>query len=154
MIGFGKRLNADPLGLITRLWPKLELREDELPQSEALPTPAEPEYRWGPPLPASIEAVIGIDRDDVFRLTDEQWERIQPVLPEQRTRQGDPRDRRGLVEGALWKEQTGAPWGHLPADYGPYQTVSHNYRKWRRSGVWEAILGTLNAAPQAPPAAA
>lgn len=35
VIKFGRHVNEDPLGLITRLWPKLELREKELPQQDA-----------------------------------------------------------------------------------------------------------------------
>ena len=53
-------------------------------------------------------------------LTDEQWEVLEPLLPELPRRadgKGRPwREPRGVLNGILWVLHTGAPW--LPNAYG------------------------------------
>jgi transposase len=42
-------------------------------------------------------------------LTDEQWERIRPLLPSQKPRTGRPnKDHRNIVNAILWIDRTGA----------------------------------------------
>ncbi len=79
-------------------------------------------------------------------LTDEQWERLQPLLPAQKARTGRPAvDHRRIIDGILWILRTGAPWRDLPERYGPWQTVATRFYRWRRAGLWNR----LNAAVQA-----
>jgi transposase len=162
IIEFGKCLNADPLGLITRLWPKLELREDERP--EALPLPSEGDASeqatatWRPPpstLPESLLTILALGpsitatpQPAEIRLTHAEWERVRRVIPK-RNRKGRPqRDPRQMVEAILWLERTGAPGRQLPASYGPRQTVYARYAQWRESGTWADVLQALQAEPQ------
>ncbi len=166
VIEFGKRLNADPLGLITRLWPKLDLREDERP--EALPPPPEASEQapaaWQPPppsLPEVLAALLDLEPTQVaqgppeVRLTDKEWERVQRVLPSRSKVGRPPRDARQIVEAILWLEETGAPGRRLLASYGPRQTVLQRAARWRESGVWAKVLQALREEPKAtPPVAA
>lgn len=80
-------------------------------------------------------------------LTDEQWKRIEAVLPEDRVREdgrGRPwADRRKVFNGILWVLRTGAPWPDLPPRYGSYQTAHRRFQNWVRSGVMEKLLQTL-----------
>jgi transposase len=77
-------------------------------------------------------------------LTDEQWARLAPLLPPQRPRMGrPPKDHRLMVEGMIWILRTGAPWRDLPGEYGPWQTVAGRFYDWRRQGVWEDVLLTV-----------
>jgi transposase len=77
-------------------------------------------------------------------LTDEQWERLQPLLPPQKPRTGRPaEDHRRILSGILWIHRTGAPWRDLASEYGPWQTVATRFYRWVRAGVWERILTTL-----------
>lgn len=147
VIDFGQRLNADPLGLITRLWPKLELREEEQPTAEALPSTVAETPGWEPPVPASRQAIVVQEPElpKLVGLSSDQWARVQRLLPVRPDTRGDPRSRRTLVEAALWKERSGAPWRQLPEAYGPFQTAHHNYICWRRDGTWAAILRALKA---------
>src|SRR5262249_17196630 len=75
-------------------------------------------------------------------LTDEQWERLAPLLPPRYTgRRGHPfHDHRRILNGMLWIAKTGAPWRDLPAQYGPWQTVATRFYRWQRSGLWLRIL--------------
>jgi len=66
-------------------------------------------------------------------LTDEQWEILEPLIPDPPRREdgkGRPwRDPRDVLNGILWVLRTGAPWRDLPERYPPYPrpaTVASN----------------------------
>ena len=75
-------------------------------------------------------------------LSDEQWERLAPLLPPQRSgKRGHPYgDHRKVINGILWILRTGAPWRDLPQRYGPHQTCYDRFVRWRRSGLWKRVL--------------
>ncbi len=77
-------------------------------------------------------------------LTEEQWNVVSAVLPEDPVRpdgRGRPwSDRRRVVNGVLWIMRTGAPWKDLPPRYGAFQTVHRRFQDWVRAGVLEAAL--------------
>jgi transposase len=80
-------------------------------------------------------------------LTDEQWERIKPLLPPQKPSTGRPAiDHRRIINGILWILKTGAPWRDLPERYGSWRTVYSRFYRWSKSGVWERIFSALKAA--------
>lgn len=77
-------------------------------------------------------------------LTDEQWALVEPHLPRSTARTGRPaKDRRVQLNGIFWILATGAPWRDLPERFGPWQTAYDHYRKWRKSGVFAAIIEAL-----------
>jgi len=77
-------------------------------------------------------------------LTDDQWERIAPLLPAQKPRTGRPaKDHRTTLSAMLWVARTGASWRDLPEHLGPWQTVHGRYRRWRQAGIWQQILDAL-----------
>jgi transposase len=77
-------------------------------------------------------------------LTDDQWERLRPLLPRQKAQRGrPPKDHRIIVNGLLWLVRTGAPWRDLPERYGPWQTIATRFYRWRRAGIWDRILAEL-----------
>jgi transposase len=77
-------------------------------------------------------------------LTDDQWERLRSLLPPERPPRGrPPKDHRPIVNGLLWLARTGAPWRDLPGQYGPWQTVTTRFYRWRRAGIWDRILADL-----------
>ena len=77
-------------------------------------------------------------------LTNEQWERLRPLLPPQQPRRGrPPKDHRRIINGLLWLNRTGAPWRDLPEAYGPWQTVATRFYRWRCAGIWDRILADL-----------
>jgi len=73
-------------------------------------------------------------------LTDEAWERIVPLLPENGRRGKQWRNHREVVNGILWKLRTGSPWRDLPERYGPWQTCYERFSRWRRDGTWDRLL--------------
>lgn len=79
-------------------------------------------------------------------LTDEQWERIEPLLP---GREGDPgrtgEDNRDFVNAVLWIAKTGAPWRDLPERFGKWNSIFQRFNRWCKSGVWGRILKALRS---------
>lgn len=78
-------------------------------------------------------------------LTDLQWERIQPLLPPEKTGKpgGQWRPHRMVINGILWIARTGAPW--RPERYGPFQTCAERLYRWRKDGTWTRLLRAAQA---------
>jgi transposase len=77
-------------------------------------------------------------------LTNDQWERLAPLLPPQKPRVGRPaEDHRRIIDGILWKVRTGAPWRDTPERYGPWPTLASRLRRWRRAGVWDRLFAAV-----------
>jgi transposase len=84
-------------------------------------------------------------------VTDKQWEKIRPHLPQRKpgAKGGRPRvDDRRCFEGILWILWTGAQWSELPRQYGSPSTCWRRLREWEQSGtlleLWRAFLAQLN----------
>ena len=74
-------------------------------------------------------------------LTDEQWSRIAPHLPEPRkSPKGGrtPRPNRACFEGLLWVLRTGARWKDVPDCFPSGSTCWRRLRDWDEVGAWEA----------------
>jgi transposase len=78
-------------------------------------------------------------------LTDGQWERIAPLLPQGRTR-GQPRiwEVREIVDAILYLLHNGGVWRALPHDLPPWPTVWTYFREWREAGVWKTVHDALH----------
>ena len=77
-------------------------------------------------------------------LTNEQWERLQPLLPLQKPKLGRPaEDHRRIINGILWIDRTGAPLRDLPERYGPWRTVASRFYRWQKAGIWDSLLKAL-----------
>ncbi|MER5690116.1 IS5 family transposase [Streptomyces sp. NPDC002205] len=79
-------------------------------------------------------------------LTDAQWARLKPLLPEGRKRGRPPIwTRRQLIDGIRWRTRTGTPWRDVPERYGPWGRVYDLFRRWQRDGTWKRIFAELQA---------
>ena len=80
-------------------------------------------------------------------LTDEQWALIKRHLPPSKsgTRKGGrpPKNVRVIVNGLMYFTRSGCQWRMLPLDFGPWPTVHHYYRNWRRDGTLQTIHDAL-----------
>jgi len=69
-----------------------------------------------------------------YDLTDDQWEVIADLFPDQTM--GQPRrSDRTVLNGILCIFCPGAAWRDLPERYGPWRTAHHRFRQWKASGV-------------------
>ena len=80
-------------------------------------------------------------RRNLFWLSDEQWNRIEPHLP--RDVRGVERvdDRRG-ISGIVHVLKSGCRWCG-PPEYGPPTTIYNRFVRWARHGVWENLFREL-----------
>jgi transposase len=92
-------------------------------------------------------------------VTDELWQRLEPLLPPPPPRRfrfpGRKRlDYRNILTGILFVLKTGIAWGDLPAELGCGcgKTCRHYLRLWHRAGAWRELhhllLTELNGAGQ------
>jgi transposase len=83
------------------------------------------------------------DRDVV---TDEQWMRIEPLLPPVKAAMGRPcRPHRPVVEGIVYRYRAGIPWRDLPERFGPWQTVWKRHHRWSADGTWDRVFAQVLA---------
>ncbi len=81
----------------------------------------------------------------LIRLRDEQWQRLERLLPSERKTGGRPaKAHRPMVEAMIWILRTGAPWRDLPVAYGPWQSVYTRFSRWSKSGVLQRLLHGLS----------
>ncbi|WP_344541544.1 transposase [Streptomyces levis] len=56
-------------------------------------------------------------------LTDAQWARIEPLLPDRTPKRGGRwRGHREVIDAIAYTFQTGTQWMHLPENYGSKET--------------------------------
>jgi transposase len=76
--------------------------------------------------------------------SDDQYDRIAPLLPGKSTDPGrTAEDNRLFVEAVLWIARTGSPWRDLPPDFGPWNSVYQRFARWSRAEIWHAVLAEL-----------
>ena len=81
-------------------------------------------------------------RRNLFWLSDEQWEQINPLLPTDV--RGKPRvDDRRVISGIVHVIKTGCRWCDCPPEYGPHTTIYNRFVRWAERGIWERIFRIL-----------
>jgi transposase len=82
-----------------------------------------------------------LDRHD---LTDAEWARLEPLLPDRTPRRGGRwADHRQVLNGVFWRTRCGLPWRDLPTQYGHWKTVYNRHRRWSGDETWVKILEEL-----------
>ncbi len=81
-------------------------------------------------------------------LTDEEWEILEPLLPQilPKKKQTRPSNwtKRELLDGIFYQLKNGCNWQDLPKDLPPYSTVYWHYKQWRGAGVVEQLMSILH----------
>jgi transposase len=77
-------------------------------------------------------------------VTDELWEVVEPLLPEEppKPKGGRPRvDNRAALTGILFVLKSGIPWEMLPQEMGcgSGMTCWRRLKEWSEAGVWEEL---------------
>lgn len=76
---------------------------------------------------------------EFFQLTNESWEKIEPLLPRSGGETWNNNDHRAVIENIIWKLRTGARWDDMTVQYGSPATVSRWYYQWEYDGTWSEI---------------
>lgn len=80
-------------------------------------------------------------------ITEEEWQRVVPLLPELRPRaelRGRPlANTRAVLNGVLWVMYSGATWSAMPRRYPSYQTCHRRFKTWYDEGVLKRVMAEL-----------
>ncbi|MFJ3516928.1 transposase [Streptomyces sp. NPDC090131] len=64
-------------------------------------------------------------------MTDAQWARIEPLLPDRTPKRGGRwRDHREVIDAIAFKYRTGTPWRDLPERFGSWKGACSRLRMW------------------------
>jgi transposase len=78
-------------------------------------------------------------RKQLLWLSDEEWGRVEPLLP--KGRRGARRvDDRRVVSGIIHMLRSGARWRDCPQEYGPDTTIYNRFNRWSRQGIWPVCV--------------
>jgi putative transposase len=82
----------------------------------------------------------------IWRVPDELWERIVPILtdldPSKST--GRPRnDPRATLDAILFRMRTGVQWNQLPKEFPDDSSVHRTFQRWVERGVFARIWADL-----------
>jgi transposase len=74
-------------------------------------------------------------------MTDDEWAYFEPFLIRRCGR--PPRSHRRVLDAVFWLMRTGAPWRDLPEEFGNWNSIFRQSRRWADSGIWDVILEAL-----------
>jgi putative transposase len=80
--------------------------------------------------------------DDGWRIPDELWERVEPLLPPERPhpKGGRPwQPARQMADAIFYVLRTGCQWKALPRSLGAASTVHDRFRDWVEAGVFRRL---------------
>ena len=76
-------------------------------------------------------------------LNDEQWARLQPLLPTRPQGRKSTRGDRLFLDAVVFHAKTGIPWRDLPERFGNWKTVYNRFRNWSEKDCWAQIFREL-----------
>ena len=82
----------------------------------------------------------------IWRVPDELWERVEPILDEHDPpkKTGRPRvDRRDVLDAVVFRLRTGCQWNRLPKEFPDDSTVHRVFQRWVELGVLDRIWAAL-----------
>jgi putative transposase len=80
--------------------------------------------------------------DDGWRIPDELWTYLEPLLPEPAPHPKGGRPwtaARQALDGMFFVLRTGCQWKALPRCFGAPSTVHERFVQWRKAGVFDAL---------------
>lgn len=79
-----------------------------------------------------------------YGLRDDQWEKIEHLLPGREGAVGViAKDTRLFVEAVLYRYRAGILWRDLPERFGDFRVIHTRHTRWSKRGVWQRIFEHL-----------
>lgn len=79
-----------------------------------------------------------------YALRDDQWDRIESLLPGTAGHVGvTAKDNRLFVEAVLYRYRAGIAWRDLPDRFGDYRVIHLRHRRWSKTLVWQRLFEAL-----------
>lgn len=76
-------------------------------------------------------------------LTDEQWARLEPLIPWRTQGRKSTRGDRLFVEAVVFRAKTGIPWRDVPERFGPWKSVYNRFANWAAKDAWAEVFREL-----------
>lgn len=77
-------------------------------------------------------------------LSDNDWKRIQDLLPGRAGEHGGVGDdNQKFVNAIRYLAKTGITWRDIPTCFGNFNSLWQRYNRWCRNGVWQRIAEAL-----------
>ena len=80
--------------------------------------------------------------ENLFWLSEEQFARLLPLLPDKVRGVARVDDRR-VISGIVHVLKSGCRWADAPSEYGPRKTLYNRWRRWAEKGHWIRIFEAL-----------
>lgn len=82
----------------------------------------------------------------IWRVPDELWERVSPIIreldpPKQTGRKRI--DARGALDAIIFRMRSGCQWNQLPTEFPDDSSVHRTFQRWVSEGVFERLWATL-----------
>lgn len=79
-----------------------------------------------------------------YGLRNDQWQRIENILPGRKESVGvTAKNNRLFVEAVLYRYRAGIAWRDLPERFGDFRVIHTRHTRWCKTGVWEHIFKLL-----------
>jgi transposase len=79
-----------------------------------------------------------------YGLRDDQWQRIEQLLPGREDTVGvTAKDHRLFVEAVVYRDRSGIPWRDRPERFGDCNNIARRQKRWSDSGVWQRVFEHL-----------
>jgi transposase len=84
--------------------------------------------------------------ETIWRIPDELWAQIEPVIQVQ-----DPPKRKGrkrvaarlVLDTLIYRLRSGCQWNHLPSELADDSSAHRTLQRWRKMGVFDALWALL-----------
>ncbi len=79
-----------------------------------------------------------------YGLRDDQWEKIETLLPGRVGTVGvTAQNNRLFVDAVLYRYHAGVPWWNLPERFRDFRVIHMRHTRWSRRGVWKRVFERL-----------
>ena len=82
----------------------------------------------------------------IWRVSDELWAKIEPILAEYDPSKDTGRkriDQRRALDGIIYRLRSGVQWNQLPKEFGDDSSVHRTFQRWAGQKVFEYIWSVL-----------
>jgi transposase len=79
---------------------------------------------------------------EAWRIPDELWQRVEPLLPKYRRSRKGGRPRlklRRILDGIFYVLRTGCQWKAVPAEFGSGSALHRYFQDWVKRGVFKDL---------------